>query len=166
MKSLLRILALFVFCAGAHAQAVWNIEVHNLIANGPKFNLTGQFTTPSADFTHGGQTITSFTGTFSDDLQPPTPFRLLRLGPMTPSNSGFFRYNNVFYGPSNRPGWHFEDCFDTYGVGIVAGTAVVNISAAIYAHGYGNHSGQTLLLVLVGSVTLDHVVTLASAAKR
>lgn len=144
-------LALACWSAPARADAVWNVHLQEVDSTAEYFRIDGQFTTaalPGAS----GTLITSFTGTFSDDLELWQSITLIPPGQSVDD----FTYDDLFYGTS------LASAFDNGGVLFNAGISNVNLyTDDTGLVGYDNHNGFIDFSGLEGSISLDHVTASA-----
>lgn len=154
---LLAALVLCLSCAAGHATALWNLDLHGVYAD-TTFDLQGQFTTASADYSNG-LLVTSFTGTFSDAYEIDQPVTLIPLGPDVAAGPGLtFTYDNLFFGPTGRPGFSIDDAFDSNGLLLHAGLSAINVfGGATYPIGYDYHDGSTYEALVDGTITLASI---------
>jgi hypothetical protein len=148
VKKYLMILAL---CAPlfAHAASVWDVSVRN-VHDDDSFSLTGQLTTDDSGL------ATSFAGTLSDELVSDRALSLAPLGLHVSTGPGSeFFYDNMFYGPSDRPGYTIEDSFDSQGLLLAYSGGYVNLFADPYLFGFDQYGDASYLLELQGSATFD-----------
>jgi len=124
---MLAVMALFMLCwsSPASAAAVWDIELSNVYDSDPAFNLSGQFTTATADVDRGlGQQILSFSGV----LNGSSISGIIPIG-----KDPAYDYDNRFFGPTDVPhGWSTSDAFDNAGVVFSVGDADINMYAGTF----------------------------------
>lgn len=126
----------------AHAAAVWDVNLHALYSS-DTFSMVGEFTTAGTDFDNG-QLITSFSGTVDGVAADLT-------------TSGNFTFDQLFYGPSDRPGYAITDSFDDGGLLVLAGDRFVNVFGGATFPIVDIAVGDTLVsdFFVDGSITFD-----------
>jgi hypothetical protein len=155
MKKTLLAFALLLVSVLAHASAVFDVNIHNRYST-DFWTLTGQLTTAGTDYAQG-EPILSFTGTFSDIYELGQPVTLIPTGQTVCASAtcdSVFLYDNLFFGPTNRPGYTLADSFDSLGWLLNAGLTDINLYSESDAIGYTIHRDFYVQILLVdGTIT-------------